>query len=1146
MSSTEQKNATQPFIDSCHTFGIIPTIISKCFDNYSLQTDELPFEGLGRTDNLGERIRRSANPLQEVRTLFPTLSGARMFARSSPVLLKLVSDSRVYTGNQAVMRFCEAICISRGGMFCGETRAVNHARLHAAHVVSLLSSGAYSTCQRMRHNCRKLADGPEAIRIRHAADVCEYLTKGTTQQQHASSIRRWCSEVRSTINLAAFYSKDKYALEAYADFDPASINSISNPPPLKQKWFTLPKSGRKRLSFYCVGGFYFIKISSTAEGPVINLLHNPRGEPPSRFAEKIREKDIVNELFVLTHRDMQDLAFLLQACANIRLYLPRKLVDVHDKSMRVSVKSAQQRLWELYLQVMRMCGSKWHLRNKLGVYFDVLQWRYLAWRSGDIFYNHSKIMENKIKSKGLEELPDQRAMLSTLRDLPMDIAIDMLGIYKASIYPEVDPYAVVVQQRNLHMSRFETNWQEGSAEKLRFEETKAYMWYLAVRVLHNHSGLYPGKIRPEVPAQDWHARYSSRGIPGDRWREAHDVDLTGCYPVSDITNDQYIRQQDSACAPPFHSEYKNFDALRRAPRRHKRKLLYAIQEPEPPDLPATLEYLNQIGSTLPDGHVDKISYELPFSIDIVTGSRCERHKDAPRPFYAASPPWGCILSYFDGITRDFLSGIPQSMLGKSTKQKFTDLSTAARTPVASVQPFFMSDDKAKYSPHMDPNSQQLPADFFAELFDIPAMKAFGPIMYHCELYYRVNGHLVHYNSNGTDREGMRGASNTWLEIVAQGLTTRLSREKGLLRGKSLFLAFIDDGLRKFEVEARNRSPEQVMETAQKVIDDVIFGLRVLGRELSWDKTFISTQMFVMLNEVIYDGSHFSSGLKSYCTAGDIEMKEVMSAADYEQLYFGKMRGAYGVGCPIDLAHYTYVFETLRSHYAMGLSLQDNKLCSEFDYRLFCITPIALGGAGLRSMIQMNCNEVANTTKEGIGNLLRLGDDRPWMMICVRSILSQPKEMLSPTDFMREPEQMHVSGARIRTQRLPAEVRRYLHNIASNTLSRQYMNLDREGMKVLDALGRLLMSTGDVSAEEVRLLYSSTPVAFLDEFVQKLASSSTLTELLGRDRIGRIRRLCRSDLVKSAKMFRQRSRSDELVRFVRSDPTLMVIIPEVLR
>ena len=798
------------------------------------------------------------------------------------------------------------------------------------------------------------------------------------------------------------------------------------------------------------------------------------------------------------------------------------------------------------MTVMRHCGSFWKCRNKLGVYFDVLTWRYMAWKSGDAFYNHSNIMRNKVETKGLSTMPDQSHILNRIKTLPMDAAVDLLGIYKASIYPEVDPFEVVSSQYKLHMNRHVTDWSPGSEERKRFEDTRAYMWYFGTRTVHQQIGVWPGVIRAGVKEKSWHKGYKSHGIPTAHWRDGCDVDLTGAVPVTDITAEQYIRQQDSACAPPLRREYADFLAMQKAPRRHRRKLLYAIQEPNPPDLQKTLEYLNGLGLQVPDEYVGELDYELPFSTDIVTGSRCERHKDTPRPFYAASPPWGCILSYLDGITRDFLNSVPQSMLGKSTKQKNTDLITTSRKEYAGARCFFMSDDKAKYSPHMDPQSQQLPAEFFAELFNIPAFRAYGPIMYHCRLFYRVCGHLVSYNSNGTDREGMRGASNTWLEVVAQGLSTRLSRERGLIRGKSVFLSFIDDGLRRFHVEHMNKSDAEVMQNAKLVIEDVIFGLRVLGRELSWDKTFISTKLFVMLNEIIYDGMHFSSGLKSFCTAGDIEMKEVMTASDYEQLYFGKMRGSHGVGVPLDLCHYVYIFETLRSHYGMGVNLQDNRWMSEFDYRLFCITPMALGGAGIRSMLQMGCNEVANATKEGLATLMRLAAARPLYGHVVQRLVTQPLEQVKPLDFMREPEQFHVIPPRIRTQRLAAEVRKSLPGIVGNERSRGYMRRDRVGCEFLEALGRIMMQLGDVSAEEVRLLYASTPVAFVDEFVQKLASSTTLSELIGRDAITRIRRLCRSDLILASRSFSSRCDSHKLIWLVKSSPELKLAFPEILR
>jgi hypothetical protein len=779
-----------------------------------------------------------------------------------------------------------------------ETKAIRHAKLHTAKVASLLASGSYSDYSRTIDNINSIKFTDDSSFYRSAADLVEFIAKTSGSRNHQRLLRAWCSEAREASCFEVSYRTSKEAVSDFRKFTADAITNTELPTPFKQKWFSTKSSSTSKLEVYIYGSQTIIRIRNKfAKCTSGSLVEKPAfGTKSPR--PTISEHRQPHETYFFNRRDFADLTFLLQAAAQTQIYMRRRLDDVENKKARGRLDTIQKEMWSHYMTVMRHCGSFWKCRNKLGVYFDVLTWRYMAWKSGDAFYNHSNIMRNKVETKGLSTMPDQSHILNRIKTLPMDAAVDLLGIYKASIYPEVDPFEVVSSQYKLHMNRHVTDWSPGSEERKRFEDTRAYMWYFGTRTVHQQIGVWPGVIRAGVKEKSWHKGYKSHGIPTAHWRDGCDVDLTGAVPVTDITAEQYIRQQDSACAPPLRREYADFLAMQKAPRRHRRKLLYAIQEPNPPDLQKTLEYLNGLGLQVPDEYVGELDYELPFSTDIVTGSRCERHKDTPRPFYAASPPWGCILSYLDGITRDFLNSVPQSMLGKSTKQKNTDLITTSRKEYAGARCFFMSDDKAKYSPHMDPQSQQLPAEFFAELFNIPAFRAYGPIMYHCRLFYRVCGHLVSYNSNGTDREGMRGASNTWLEVVAQGLSTRLSRERGLIRGKSVFLSFIDDGLRRFHVEHMNKSDAEVMQNAKLVIEDVIFGLRVLGRELSWDKTFISTKLFVMLNEIIYDGMHFSSGLKSFCTAGDIEMKEVMTASDYEQLYFGKMRGRHGVGVRI--------------------------------------------------------------------------------------------------------------------------------------------------------------------------------------------------------------------------------------------------------
>lgn len=1132
MSSTEQKNIAQPLISACRSHGILAVLCSGAFGDFALETHSLPFEGIGATSNLLRRVLASDDPARELRQVLPVLDGCRTFARSSPFILKVATDSKVLVGNQAVMFLYSAQLQSRGSLNVRDTRAINHAKRNTARLCGYLGAGSYINPHRAERNARHLERVGDANRLRSAADAFAKLNASRPYTKHHRQIRSWCTDARQQLSLGSHYYRASAAIEAYLSIDESVVRSLPELPELRVKELKTARQGPHDYKFRHFDNHYYVEVTDRYHEPGAFRLTS-RSEDGSRREARQEERSSSIQC-VLSHRDIEDLVYLLTAASAILTYFRRRLQDVRGAVRLKLVSSVHVELWELYKSVVRGCSRRWDLRNKLGVYFDVLQWRYLAKQSGDRFYNHSRIMGAKIQSKGLTSLPSQDAILNRLYQLPPDIAIDLLGIYKASIYPEVDPFKVVAEQYRLHFSRHDTNWQDGSPEKQRFDETRAYMWYLGVRVLNQRFNVWCGSIRAGVTQKPWHARYKQDGIPSESWRDSHDVDLTDAVPVQDISDEQYMRQQDSACAPPYQREFASYKAMLDAPRRHKRKILYTIQEPDPPSLVKAMNLLNTYGSTLPEGYIGPVDIKLPFSTDIVTGSRCERHKDAPRPFYAASSPWGCILSYIDGITRDFLSHVPQSMMGKSTRQKFTDLNSVTIDSIMHDYTFYMSDDKAKYSPHMDSSSQQLPADFFAEVFGLPGIKTCGPIMYHNNLFYRVHGHLVHYNSNGTDREGMRGAANTWLEVVAQGLSTRLCRERRLVKGKSQFLSFIDDGLRKFNVETSGRTPQQCEEAAREVIQDVIFGLRVLGRELSWDKTFISRDLFVMLNEINFKKSFVSSGLKSYCTIGDIELKEVMAAPDYEQLYFGKLRGAHGVGCPIDLCHYTYVFEVLVSHARMGFESQDCAHIGVLDYRLFCMTPVAMGGAGLRTMLQMSCNEVADATREGIGTLLRLAKDIADLTPCVQAILNQEMQPLDPLDFMREPEQFHVPSPRLKTQRMAAEVRKRIQGIASNRIANKYVELDAAGQEFLRNEGRLLMSLGNVSAEEIRLLYASNPVAFVDNFIQKLVSSSTISELLGRDSVRRMRSMVRRDLIQALDAFPTRCNSEAVYAEMRSE------------
>jgi len=560
-------------------------------------------------------------------------------------------------------------------------------------------------------------------------------------------------------------------------------------------------------------------------------------------------------------------------------------------------------------------------------------------------------------------------------------------------------------------------------------------------------------------------------------------------------------------------------SYREQPKHEKRKLLYLIQSENLPDLQAIWEAMNVAGSAMPEGMITDCGYRPPFAHHISTGARSERQKDSVRPFYQQSAPWACIVSHVDRYVRSFLRAVPTSMMGKSLKDRKQDLQSLSAFERLGCTTLYISDDKKKYSPHMDPQSQQLVSDFFAEVTNQPAIKVVTNVMFHSPLVYRVMGHLVQYDANGTDREGLRGAQNTWLEICTQAYCTRRLREKNILNHPTGFAAFIDDAIRCIPIP--NQPPEEYKQQALAIIKEIEFSLKVVGRELSWDKAYSSHVLVTMLNEVFLQSHPYGGGLKSFITMHDHEPGLVDNMVTLEADFFSKGQGALGSGTPAWLSHFMYLFEVCIQQMRFGVDFTTSGYMNSLEHVIWCLTPVAYGGAGLRSQIQMMSTETGNSVAAGVGNLMHFVRVRRNLARFVDQLLSGPLERLGPMDFLRDPTQFHVQGPRLRSQRLATFVRNSLPNYVRNSRLKHLLSSVKHAEQMLQLQAEAFQRSGSVAAVEVREYYRSTPLKELDDVITKITGSESAHAFVRGPALHRMRVRVRLDAVGCAQVFRLR-------------------------
>jgi hypothetical protein len=795
--------------------------------------------------------------------------------------------------------------------------------------------------------------------------------------------------------------------------------------------------------------------------------------------------------------------------------------------MQISYSTTCEDIIDTWLEIITEAGKDEFLSNNVGTLLDQVIWICLAEMAGDKYFNHPAIMRDKARRKVGRHSHFVERLVGLYRRLPVDCRVDLFGLNKLSVYPQVCAYGTVNDQLDLHKEPFDCSFSDGSPESLNLklvrDEMFVYMRFLYIRIFQQSHKYCPGVVKPGCDAKNWHSRYKANGIPGDKWRECVDIDLSNTMPIAKPDFDSYLGLADSSCAPSDPSHYRSMGDYSNAPRYEKRKLLYLLQCPELPDISSLHNMLCTYGDNMQACHIEKVSMDLGISQDISTGTRFERQKPAGRPFYQLNAPLGCCISNLETSVRTFLRKVPQSLLAMSLKSRGEEALDINDPGFDIRERVLVSDDKEKYSPHMDPYSQMMTSDFFAEVTGDKSFKSCTNILLNNNLYYRVHGKLVYYPSNGTDREGLRGAQNTWLEIACHGYHTRMLREKGIMQDRTKFIGFIDDALRRYEKELQDSKLD--VQFVHTVVSELEEKLRSIGRKLSWDKAYVSETLSTILGEVFFAGLPMGNGLKSFIMYNDVDEKVVEDLSSQEGNYASKSVGAMTASCPVPLAYYQYVHNTMKMHHRYGVRMDDRM--EPLEYTVWCMTPIAFGGAGMRGPLELDCTEGGSRIAAGVGNMCRLSAKEPEFNRPFNNLFNGPFEELSARDFVRDPTQFHVVGPRIRSQRLNQFVRNKLPEIVVNKDMRALLMTESKSQARLEAFAEEMLSFANIDVQAVKAYYGGSAQSELDSIVNKVCNSDTVKTLISIAERNQLRKLVRHDAVKCSVAFRYRLEAKDI-------------------
>jgi hypothetical protein len=306
----------------------------------------------------------------------------------------------------------------------------------------------------------------------------------------------------------------------------------------------------------------------------------------------------------------------------------------------------------------------------------------------------------------------------------------------------------------------------------------------------------------------------------------------------------------------------------------------------------------------------------------------------------------------------------------------------------------------------------------------------------------------------------------------------------LAKGAKL-LALIDDGGMSLEFNRTTTDTEiwDCIELIEKIY-------QMVGLRISWDKTFVSEELFQYLNEVYYRGFKVTPGLKAFLRIGKLADVPARTVMDDLDAIAGEVQGAIKAGAAYRLSFSAYileVFKILKRWSGYKKKIGDAQV-------LCCLFPVALGGLGIRSLLQLATNESINPITAAIGNLKAFCSYYQGNARQVNELLNVRMREQDPAAFLRAPQSVRTMGQALNTQRFAIQMREWIRRHARNPyITTVLAAVDSESSYLI---AHRLLEMKTVSAVGVKTLSEMQPDEAVNKLVTKLQRSSTAANLLG--------------------------------------------------
>lgn len=770
--------------------------------------------------------------------------------------------------------------------------------------------------------------------------------------------------------------------------------------------------------------------------------------------------------------DIERICKVINGFANSRIQMSQ--YANLTKARRITLRDTVARFQDAMVDAMGKVSKQ--DANSFCRAFDVIYHMKLATFASD--FNNRAVTDQQAKftREDLGRIADPVTFFGIVNTIAPKEQLEILLHYKALPAPDFDYFGAMHRQKTMYDEFAERNRREVDQNAHLFQEILSYHKWMLVHAYHERHGVCPGIIKQEAAEQDWHARYPYLP-PGEIPRsEAIDIDLRGDfywpekgYDCLDLVKDK------SLCAKNIRN-MDNAQMYAKLPLSDRNQLINFFQQGDAYDLTA----------------IENVRQSLFY--DVKGDDKPEAKKPNGRMFFIAGPEARLKQSEYELAIGDYTSGVPGSIVGLNYSEKLNLLNMVSEIQhdFVPTKPLMISFDLEKFSPGLPSFVHRVLDEQWAEAFGVPGLLHAHSIFTNGKIHYIKNNihHVI--DKQGNDFEGFAGKKLTVWHCAVMGYCVSELRRRNLLAGPSRFAAQIDDGVLRLVLEKDNfqNNANECLQVIEQIYNSA--GLRI-----SWDKTFVSSNMTVFLNEIRMLGHSVSPGLRTILKMGN-RAEEVVASLPADLLYLeSTSRGACLAGGTLMSIYSIYVLLVLDA--LNRWAGRQVKMKGQMSLAVFA--PRDLGGFGCVSPMHLAGSLTFDAFTEGLGMLFLIGTRYSDVRHAVNTFISRKVQMHDNEINPLNPLHVMVEGPRLRTDRATKLITRSIVRFArAPVLARIF-----RAAGSYEAYGAVVMWNAGcvIPVEVIDSIVRADPKHALETVAEKFLKSRTAQAICSRTAIARV-------------------------------------------